>query len=124
MKTTGIIKKVLATAMFAFICVVTVSAGNKDSFVYDSVETNGMVTSQLVYKLSKKQQSLKRHLKYDFAYNDAKQVVKKRAMKWNRKRGEWENYYVIQYAYDTSEVKVEYFRWNKNRNMYEPTKWK
>lgn len=122
MRTTGIIRRVLATVVFAFICVVAVNAAKKDSFIYNSEENNGVVTSQVVYKLDDDQHSLLRYLKYDFAYNDKKQVVKKRAMKWNGERNRWENYYFIQYVYDASGVKVEYSRWNSERNMYEPTK--
>lgn len=121
MKTTGIIKRALSTIIFTFFCVLAVNAGNGESFCYNSTETDGVITSQIVYKLGSDQHSLTPYLKYDFAYNDKKQLTRKRAMKWNGKHNMWRNYYFINYDYTASGIEIEYFRWNSNRNMYEPT---
>lgn len=116
MKTMNFIKSLLVLAI-AFIANLTVSASNPEiSLVYNTEEINGVRLSETVYHMS--EGILTHYAKYNYKYNDNKQVVENLMQKWDKNSSEWKNDMCIKYLYTEGTVTMEYYKWNKKSNEF------
>lgn len=111
MKTMNFIKSLLVVAI-AFIANLTVFANTPEtSLVYNTEEIDGVRLSETVYHMN--QGILTHYAKYNYKYNDNKQVVENLLQKWDKKNASWKNDMCIKYFYTNNSVRVEYYKWNK-----------
>lgn len=102
-------------------CVVFVLTGilntnlNAQSFVSNEVITDGLVASKIIYR---HEGSLYHHMKYDFTYNEDGKVIVKEVLKWNTAKEEWAPYYKMNISYTSSQVSIDYSRWNESSKTY------
>ncbi|MDD4516105.1 DUF3836 domain-containing protein [Massilibacteroides sp.] len=115
-------KSVLTKSIFAlvamFICSLAISASSPRNYIYDTKEENGKVISKVVFLQDKG--LLNKEVKYEFAYNEAGKVMKKKAFRWNSKSEDWDPFYQTTYTYnaDSSEIHSVYAMWDKTKKDF------
>ena len=72
--------------------------------------------SETVYKMN--EGILTNFEKYNYKYNDKKQVVENVLQKWDEGRGTWRNHMCIKYTYNENSTTIQYYKWNKNKKDY------
>lgn len=111
MKTMHFIKSLFVVAM-VFVANLTVFANNPEtSLVYNTEEIDGVRLSETVYHMN--QGILTHYAKYNYTYNDNKQVTENLLQKWDKKTSSWKNDMCIKYLYTSNSVTMEYYKWNK-----------
>ncbi|MEG2573530.1 MAG: DUF3836 domain-containing protein [Bacteroides sp.] len=100
---------ILISNAFAF-------AGNISELVYNTEERNGVMVSQLVYKMD--EGKLSNHEKYNYTYDSQKRMQTQEKQVWNARNNKWENNLCISYSYQNGKKNVQYSKWNKKSNSY------
>lgn len=103
----------------ATILLASLNASNNGSgYVYNTEDSEDVVTATVVYKKSESGKYLSRHLKYNYTYDEQQRLVKKEAFKWNTYSEEWEKSHCLNYAYNASGYSIEYALWDKSESDY------
>ena len=83
--------KSLFVTVFVFAANLTVFASNPETeLIYNTEEIDGVKMSETVYKMN--EGILTNFEKYNYKYNDKKQVVENVLQKWDEGRGTWRNH--------------------------------
>lgn len=116
MKAMNFLKSVFVVACI-FVVNLTISASNPEAnLIYNTEEVDGVKMSETVYKMN--EGILTNYEKYNYKYNDNKQVVESTLMKWDAVRNDWCNHMCIKYSYAGNDVTIEYYKWNKNKKDF------
>lgn len=98
MKKMNLLKSLFVT-VFVFAANLTVFASNPETeLIYNTEEIDGVKMSETVYKMN--EGILTNFEKYNYKYNDKKQVVENVLQKWDEGRGTWRNHMCIKYTYN------------------------
>ena len=109
--------KSLFVTVFVFAANLTVFASNPETeLIYNTEEIDGVKMSETVYKMN--EGILTNFEKYNYKYNDKKQVVENVLQKWDEGRGTWSNHMCIKYTYNENSTTIQYYKWNKNKKDY------
>ena len=109
--------KSLFVTVFVFAANLTVFASNPETeLIYNTEEIDGVKMSETVYKMN--EGILTNFEKYNYKYNDKKQVVENVLQKWDEGRGTWRNHMCIKYTYNENSTTIQYYKWNKNKKDY------
>ena len=82
MKAMNFLKSVFVVACI-FVANLTISANTPEAnLIYNTEEVNGVKMSETVYKMN--EGILTNYEKYNYKYNDNKQVIESTLMKWER----------------------------------------
>ena len=104
----------LFVTVFVFAANLTVFASNPETeLIYNTEEIDGVKMSETVYKMN--EGILTNFEKYNYKYNDKKQVVENVLQKWDEGRGTWRNHMCIKYTYNENSTTIQYYKWNKNK---------
>lgn len=87
-------------------------------YTYNVEMSDGIVTSQFVYKSSDDGRFLSQHLKYNYTYDEQQRLVKKEILKWDSFYKQWERKHCLNYVYDMFGYSVEYASWNAKEADY------
>lgn len=116
MKKMNLLKSLFVT-VFVFAANLTVFASNPETeLIYNTEEIDGVKMSETVYKMN--EGILTNFEKYNYKYNDKKQVVENVLQKWDEGRGTWRNHMCIKYTYNENSTTIQYYKWNKNKKDY------
>lgn len=116
MKTSVFGKSVLAF-VFVIISSFTMSWASSRDYLYDTKEENGKIISKEIFL--KDGNYLNKQVRYEFKYNEAGQVMEKKAYRWNSAKNAWDNYYLITYSYDGSgDIQANYGMWNAKKKDF------
>ena len=105
---------ILSTVFFVNCVFALAESGN--NLVYNTEETNGIVTSQLVYKMDAGQ--LNNFEKFNYTYDNEGRMKTQEKQKWNSSRSKWENELCINYTYQGGKKHIEYQQWNAKKKTY------
>lgn len=105
---------ILSTVFFVNCIFVLAESGN--NLVYNTEETNGVVTSQLVYKMDNGQ--LSNFQKFNYTYDNESRMKSQEKQSWNSNRNTWENDLCINYSYKNGKKHIEYQKWNAKKKIY------
>ena len=116
MKAMNFLKSVFVVACI-FVANLTISANTPEAnLIYNTEEVNGVKMSETVYKMN--EGILTNYEKYNYKYNDNKQVIESTLMKWDAARNDWRNHMCIKYSYTGNDVTIEYYKWNKSKKDF------
>lgn len=109
--------KNLFVTVFVFAANLTVFANSPETeLIYNTEEIDGVKMSETVYKMN--EGILTNFEKYNYKYNDQKQVVENILQKWDASKGEWRNSMCIKYTYNDKNTTIQYYRWNESKQDY------
>lgn len=103
----------------AILLVVSLAASahtNSEQLIYNSVEENGVMVGQTVYKMSG--EVLANYMKYNYKYDDNKRMIESETLKWNVNKEKWEKDLRINYIYDGKTITTNYYKWNNKKKDY------
>lgn len=103
----------------AFILIVSMPASARLSngqLIYNSVEENGVMVGQTVYKMNG--DALANYMKYNYKYDDNKRMIESETLKWNANKEKWEKDLRINYIYDGKTITTNYYKWNNKKKDY------
>ena len=103
-----------------FICITTISVSarhNKSNIFYNLEEKNGATVGQTLYKENGK--VLSQLAKYAYTYNEDNRIIQNNISVWNNDENKWERGFLIRYNYEGQNTTVEYYKWNRERGIYE-----
>lgn len=106
---------VILSTVFFMNCVFAL-AENGNNLVYNTEEENGIVTSQLVYKMDDGQ--LNNFEKFNYTYDSENRMKTQEKQKWNSSRNRWENELCISYTYANGKKHIQYQKWNAKKKTY------
>ncbi len=116
MKALNLMKIVIAVVI-AFIANVTIYASNPDNnLIYNAEEVNGMKVAETVYKMDGNM--LTNYMKYNYKYDENKQMTENLSQKWNNVKNRWDNDLCIRYTYDNKSITTEYYKWNAKKKTF------
>ena len=116
MKALNLMKIVIAVVI-AFIANVTIYASTPDNnLIYNAEEVNGMKVAETVYKMDGNM--LTNYLKFNYKYDDNKQMTENLSQKWNSTKNRWDNDLCIRYTYDSKSITTEYYKWNAKKKTF------
>ena len=116
MKKMNLLKSLFVT-VFVFAANLTVFANSPETeLIYNTEEIDGEKMSETVYKMN--EGILTNFEKYNYKYNDQKQVVENILQKWDASKGEWRNSMCIKYTYNDKNTTIQYYRWNESKQDY------
>lgn len=116
MKALNLMKIVIAVVI-AFIANVTIYASNPDNnLIYNAEEVDGMKVAETVYKMDGNM--LTNYMKYNYKYDENKQMTENLSQKWNGTKNRWENDLCIRYTYDSKSITTEYYKWNAKKKTF------
>lgn len=116
MKAMNFLKSVFVVACI-FVANLTISANTPEAnLIYNTEEVDGIKMSETVYKMN--EGILTNYEKYNYKYNDNKQVIESTLMKWDATRNDWRNHMCIKYSYAGDNVTIEYYKWNKGKKDF------
>lgn len=116
MKAMNLLKSIFVVACI-FVANLTISANTPEAnLIYNTEEVNGVKMSETVYKMN--EGILTNYEKYNYKYNDNKQVIESTLMKWDAARNDWRNHMCIKYSYTGKDVTIEYYKWNKSKKDF------
>lgn len=116
MKALNLMKIVIAVVI-AFIANVTIYASTPDNnLIYNAEEVNGMKVAETVYKMDGNM--LTNYMKYNYKYDENKQMTENLSQKWNSTKNRWDNDLCIRYTYDSKSITTEYYRWNAKKKTF------
>lgn len=109
--------KSLFVTVFVFAANLTVFANSPETeLIYNTEEIDGVKMSETVYKMN--EGILTNFEKYNYKYNDQKQVVENILQKWDASKGEWRNNMCIKYQYNERSTTIQYYKWNESKKDY------
>lgn len=109
--------KSLFVTVFVFAANLTVFANSPETeLIYNTEEIDGVKMSETVYKMN--EGILTNFEKYNYKYNDQKQVVENILQKWDASKGEWRNNMCIKYQYNEGSTTIQYYKWNELKKDY------
>lgn len=109
--------KSLFVTVFVFSANLTVFANSPETeLIYNTEEIDGVKMSETVYKMN--EGILTNFEKYNYKYNDQKQVVENILQKWDASKGEWRNNMCIKYQYNEESTTIQYYKWNESKKDY------
>ena len=116
MKALNLMKIVIAVVI-AFIANVTIYASTPDNnLIYNAEEVNGMKVAETVYKMNGNM--LTNYMKYNYKYDENKQMTENLSQKWNSTKNRWDNDLCIRYTYDSKSITTEYYKWNAKKKTF------
>ena len=116
MKALNLMKIVIAVVI-AFIANVTIYASTPDNnLIYNAAEVNGMKVAETVYKMDGNM--LTNYMKYNYKYDENKQMTENLSQKWNSTKNRWDNDLCIRYTYDSKSITTEYYKWNAKKKTF------
>lgn len=116
MKKMNLLKSLFVT-VFVFAANLTVFANSPETeLIYNTEEIDGVKMSETVYKMN--EGILTNFEKYNYKYNDQKQVVENILQKWDASKGEWRNNMCIKYKYNEGSTTIQYYKWNESKKDY------
>ena len=116
MKALNLMKIVIAVVI-AFIANVTIYASTPDNnLIYNAEEVNGMKVAETVYKMDGNM--LTNYMKYNYKYDENKQMTENLSQKWNSTKNRWDNDFCIRYTYDSKSITTEYYKWNAKKKTF------
>lgn len=116
MKALNLMKIVIAVVI-AFIANVTIYASTPDNnLIYNAEEVNGMKVAEIVYKMDGNM--LTNYMKYNYKYDENKQMTENLSQKWNSTKNRWDNDLCIRYTYDSKSITTEYYKWNAKKKTF------
>lgn len=116
MKALNLMKTVLVIVV-AFVANLTISAVNPDNnLIYNAEEVNGLKVSETVYKMDGGM--LTNYMKYNYKYDEDKQITENLSQKWNSSKNEWVNDLCIRYSYDNKSITTQYYKWNAKKKDF------
>ena len=116
MKALNLMKIVIAVVI-AFIANVTIYASTPDNnLIYNAEEVNGMKVAETVYKMDGN--VLTNYMKYNYKYDENKQMTENLSQKWNSTKNRWDNDLCIRYTYDSKSITTEYYKWNAKKKTF------
>lgn len=116
MKTKGLFKTVVLSAVLLASSVAASARSYDNNLIYNTEEENGVKVGQTVFKMEGS--SLANYMKYSYKYDDSKRMTESVTMKWNRTRNQWENDLRINYIYEGNTVTTNYYKWNNKKNEF------
>lgn len=116
MKALNLMKIVIAVVI-AFIANVTIYASTPDNnLIYNAEEVNGMKVAETIYKMDGNM--LTNYMKYNYKYDENKQMTENLSQKWNSTKNRWDNDLCIRYTYDSKSITTEYYKWNAKKKTF------
>ena len=116
MKALNLMKIVIAVVI-AFIANVTIYASTPDNnLIYNAEEVNGMKIAETVYNMDGNM--LTNYMKYNYKYDENKQMTENLSQKWNSTKNRWDNDLCIRYTYDSKSITTEYYKWNAKKKTF------
>ena len=109
-------KQAIMLSVFLLISSAASLARNNNNLVYNTEEKDGVVTSQLVYKMDNGQ--LSNYEKFNYTYDNDKRMKTQEKQIWNSNDKRWENSVCIQYTYQNGKKNIEYQKWNAAEKTY------
>lgn len=103
----------------AFLLVASLPASarlNDGQLIYNSVEENGVMVGQTVYKMNG--EVLANYMKYNYKYDDSKRMIESETLKWNVNKEKWEKDLRIDYIYEGKTITTHYYKWNNKKKDY------
>ena len=119
---TNDLKKVMFVGLLLTVFVFFGSAGEREKlskFYYSSGGAKTLSESQMICVLDESGKYLKPRLKYNFTYDDNNRVVKKEAIKWSERDGDWVNSFCLEFTYNDDSMITEYAKWNVSADEYD-----
>ena len=111
------LKKIVIAVVIAFIANVTIYASTPDNnLIYNAEEVNGMKVAETVYKMDGNM--LTNYMKYNYKYDENKQMTENLSQKWNSTKNRWDNDLCIRYTYDSKSITTEYYKWNAKKKTF------
>lgn len=109
--------KIAIVVVVAFIANVTIYASNPDNnLIYNAEEVDGVKVAETVYKMSGNM--LTNYMKYNYKYDNNKQMTENVSQRWNSTKNRWENDLCIRYTYDNKSITTEYYKWNARKKTF------
>lgn len=109
--------KIVIAVVIAFIANVTIYASTPDNnLIYNAEEVNGMKVAETVYKMDGNM--LTNYMKYNYKYDENKQMTENLSQKWNSTKNRWDNDLCIRYTYDSKSITTEYYKWNAKKKTF------
>lgn len=115
MKKGNIIKISMLFILF-IISSLNLSAKQSKDFVYDSIEKNGILIGQTIYKCN--ENLLERFVQYNYVFNDENRIIENNILKWNSESKKWEKGASIRYTYANNTITTKYYKWDSNKQDY------
>ncbi len=110
-------KHMIILSVLLLINSVAAVAKNNNNLIYNTEEKDGLVVSQLVYKMDNGQ--LTNYEKFSYTYNDQRRVASQEKEKWNAAKNNWEKEVCIHYTYSDGKKHITYEKWNNRKKAYE-----
>lgn len=109
--------KIAIVVVIAFIANVTIYASNPDNnLIYNAEEVDGLKVAETVYKMNGNM--LTNYMKYNYKYDNNKQMTENVSQRWNSTESRWENDLCIRYTYDNKSITTEYYKWNARKKTF------
>lgn len=116
MKTKVFLRMFVLSAVLLVASLVASAHTNSEQLIYNSVEENGVMVGQTVYKMSG--EVLANYMKYNYKYDDNKRMIESETLKWNVNKEKWEKDLRINYIYDGKTITTNYYKWNNKKKDY------
>lgn len=114
---TKVFFKVATLAIVLLVSSLSASARSYDgNLIYNSEEKDGVMVGQTIYKMDGS--TLANYMKYNYKYDDNKQMTESEAQKWNSHLNKWENDLRINYTYAGKTITTNYYKWNNKSKSY------
>nr|WP_320058106.1 DUF3836 domain-containing protein [uncultured Bacteroides sp.] len=125
MKATMFISKVIVlVTLFLSVCGLASAANSNDNernFINNDVLKDGKVVSREVYELEKGSSALSPVKKFEYAYDETKQLKEKTTYKWNSSSVKWEKVSLLSISYTGTETIVEHALWMPGKKVFSPS---
>jgi len=116
MKTKVSLKMFVLSVVLLMTSFVASARSYDGKLVYNTVEENGVMVGQTVYKMNGS--TLANYMKYNYKYDDNKRMIESETLKWNSTKEEWEKDLRINYTYEGKTVTTNYYKWNNKKRAY------
>lgn len=116
MKTKGLFKTVVLSAILLASSAAVSARSYDNNLIYNAEEENGVMVGQTVYKMDGG--SLANYMKYSYKYDDNKRMTESATKKWNSNKSQWDNDLCIRYTYTGKTVTTNYYKWNNKKNDF------
>lgn len=116
MKAKVFLRMFVLSAILFVVSLAASAHANSEQLIYNSVEENGVMVGQTVYKMSG--EVLANYMKYNYKYDDNKRMIESETLKWNVNKEKWEKDLRINYIYDGKTITTNYYKWNNKKKDY------
>lgn len=116
MKAKVFLRMFVLSAILLVVSLAASAHANSEQLIYNSVEENGVMVGQTVYKMSGA--VLANYMKYNYKYDDNKRMIESETLKWNVNKEKWEKDLRINYIYDGKTITTNYYKWNNKKKDY------